>query len=196
MCLLTCKDQPEGCSLPRYAQNPGAPLSRICAAFLDENQEMKRSMGPLHAHGIGNILGNRLRSCSPNQARPPQPALSVLRDPPPQRDATAVPETLCYTWLPAAPGHTASSQSEGHASAGRWSSGESPAKTKWTRLHPTPPGCTRGLPPRPSSYLTDVVMDAPMGHHLEGMQSHLQCPGTFWSCSVQGPVREEEIQVH
>lgn len=64
------------------------------------------------------------------------------------------------------------------------------------RLHPMPPRHARGLPPRLSSYLTDVVVDAPMGHHLQGMQSHLQCPGTFWSCSVQGPVHEEEIQIH
>lgn len=53
-----------------------------------------------------------------------------------------------------------------------------------------------GTYPKDLSYLTDVVMDAPMGHHLEGVQSHLQCPGTFWSCSVQGPVREQEIQIH
>lgn len=114
----------------------------------------------------------------------------------PQRDARAVPGRLCCTWLPAAPGRRASSQSEGHASAGQWSSGETPAETTWTRLYPTPPGHDRGLPPRIYSYLTNVVMDAPMGHHLEGVQSHLQCPSTFWSCSVQGPVREQEIQIH
>lgn len=39
-------------------------------------------------------------------------------------------------------------------------------------------------------------MNAPVSHHPEGMQSHLQRPRPFWGCSVQGPVGEEEIQVH
>lgn len=59
-CLLTCKNQPKGCSLPHYAQSPGATLSRVCAALLDKHQEMKGSAGLLHAHGMGSILGNRL----------------------------------------------------------------------------------------------------------------------------------------
>ena len=37
-CLLTCKAQPEGCSLPHYAHNPRATPSRISAAFLGEDQ--------------------------------------------------------------------------------------------------------------------------------------------------------------
>lgn len=63
-------------------------------------------------------------------------------------------------------------------------------------LYPTSPGHDRGLPPEIYSYLTNVVVDAPMGHHLEGVQSHLQCPGTLRSCSVQGPVHEQKIQIH
>lgn len=108
----------------------------------------------------------------------------------------AAPGRLCCRRLPAAPGRTASSQSEGRASAGRWSSGGTPAKTKQMCPHCPPPGYSWGLSPELSSYLPDVVMNAPMSHHLEGMQSHLQCPRPFWGGSVQGPVGEEEIQVH
>lgn len=56
--LLTCKNQPKGCFFPHYAQSPRATLSHVCAALLDKKQEIKGSIGLLHAPGMGSILGN------------------------------------------------------------------------------------------------------------------------------------------
>ena len=150
--------------------------------------------------GWATSWGTGFEAAPPKQASPPQPALSVPSEPPrrvmprPYLKRSAIrgcqlplviQHLLKVRDVPVLVGGVAVKPLQrpcGHVST--------------PCLHPTPPGHARGLPPRLSSHLTDVVMDAPMGHHLEGMQSHLQCPGTFWSCSVQGPVREEKIQIH
>lgn len=96
---------------------------------------------------------------------------------------------------PAAPDHTASSQSGGRATGGPWSSGGSPVQAgrgSGGRPRPLPP--PHGLPRAP--HLPYVVSDAPVGHHFQGVQGHLLGAGAVLGEPVAEPVGEQEAQDH
>lgn len=100
------------------------------------------------------------------------------------------------------PGHRASSQSEGRATGGPWSNGESPVPGGMWGLeamaHFGPHPLTLAVPSgegRPP-HLAHMVSNATIGHHFQGVQGHLLGPGAVWGDAMAEPVGEQEVQDH